>query len=134
MKVLIVEDDIVSRNLMQAILNPYANCEVAANGREAVELFISAFNAETPYDLVCMDIMMPEKNGHEALKEIRSFEESQGIGQSKGAKVIMTTALSDFKNVAEAFKSQCEGYLVKPIRKEKLLKTIQELIPEFDFL
>lgn len=132
-RILIVEDDIISKNLMLAILNPYAECDVANNGKEAMEKFKEAFDAEKPFDLMCLDIMMPEKNGHEVLKEVREYEEQKGISNINDIiKIIMTTALSDFKNVAEAFKSQCEGYLVKPIRKEKLLKTIQELFPTFE--
>ncbi|MCA1987263.1 MAG: response regulator, partial [Desulfovibrio sp.] len=66
MRVLIVEDDFTSRKLMQTILSPYGDCDVAVNGREAVEAFQNALNSAKPYDLVCMDIMMPEMDGQEA--------------------------------------------------------------------
>jgi len=70
---------------------------------------------------------MLEMNGHETLKKIREIENKYHIFGSEGVKVIMTTALSDSVNFMEAFRSGCEGYLVKPINKEKLLSEIERL-------
>lgn len=100
MKVLIVEDDFVSRRLMQGILSPYGICHVAVNGREAVEAFKIAINELDPYQLICLDIMMPEMDGHEALREIRRFEEEEGI--TSRVKVIMTTALNDPQTIMKS--------------------------------
>lgn len=71
MRILIVEDDFGSRIAIQKMLTPYSECEVAVNGNEAVEAFTNSFEAGVPYDLICMDIMMPQMNGKEALKIIR---------------------------------------------------------------
>ena len=89
--------------------------------------FRMALDAGQPYDLVCLDIMMPEMDGHAALKEMRALEESKGIDSTHGAKIIMTTALGDVKNVAAAYKALCDGYLVKPVDKAKLLGLLDEL-------
>ena len=88
MKSLIVEDDFSSRFLLQGLLEPYGDCHVAVNGREAVSAYRMALDAGQPYDLVCLDIMMPEMDGHAALKEIRAMEESKGIDSTHGAKII----------------------------------------------
>ena len=130
MKSLIVEDDFTSRFLLQELLAPHGQCHVAVNGREAVSAFRIAVDANQPYDLVCLDIMMPEMDGHAALKEMRAMEESKGINSTHGAKIIMTTALADVKNVAAAYRALCDGYLVKPVDKSKLL----ELLDEFKVL
>ncbi len=121
MKALIAEDDLTSRLLMQALLKVYGRSHVAVNGKEAVDAVQAAFEAKEPYDLICLDIMMPEMNGQEALKEIRALEERRGLDVGQGAKVIMTTGLSDRKNVMAAFEGLCDGYLVKPIERAKLL-------------
>jgi two-component system chemotaxis response regulator CheY len=127
MKTLIVEDDFTSRLLLQEILRPYGPSHVAVNGREAVEAVRLALEANEPYDLICLDIMMPEMDGQAALKDIRAQEEARGILLSKGAKIMMTTALGDIRNVSAAFNSLCDGYLTKPIQKAKLLEELRTL-------
>jgi len=127
MKCLIVEDDFISRKLLQTYLSEYVDCYIATNGKEALDAFEKALDADEPYDFICLDIMMLEMNGHETLKKIREIENKYHIFGSEGVKVIMTTALSDSVNFMEAFRSGCEGYLVKPINKEKLLSEIERL-------
>jgi two-component system chemotaxis response regulator CheY len=127
MKTLIVEDDFTSRLLLQAILSPYGECHIAVNGREAIQAFQLANKEGHRYDLVCLDIMMPEMDGHAVLKDLRAAEEAQGILLGAGAKVIMTTALADSNNVFSAFRETCDGYQFKPIDKAKLLGQLASL-------
>lgn len=125
MKTLIVEDDFTSRLLLQKILAPFGETHIAVNGREALSAFKSANTTETPYDLICLDIMMPELDGQEVLKEIRGMEEKKGIVPGRGVKIIMTTALGDPKNVVKALYELCNAYLVKPIDRGKLLDLVR---------
>jgi two-component system, chemotaxis family, chemotaxis protein CheY len=127
MKALIVEDDFTSRLLLQAILKSYGPTHIAVNGQEAVEAVRLALEADKPYDLICLDIMMPKLDGHGALKQIRALEEAKGIWSTQGAKVVMTTALRDMKNVMTAFEGLADAYLAKPIDKTKLLETVRQL-------
>jgi len=126
MRALIAEDDFTSRLLMQKLLAPYGESHVAINGREALEAFKSARSKRRPYDLICLDIMMPEMDGQTVLREIRAIEEGAGIRLGRGVKVLMTTALKDADNVLQAFRELCDGYVVKPIEKAKLLKCLRE--------
>jgi two-component system, chemotaxis family, chemotaxis protein CheY len=127
MRILIVEDEFISRHLLQELLLPYGICDTAINGKEALEVFINALDSGNPYDLICLDIMMPEMDGQEVLKNIRAIEREKGILGLDGTKIIMTTALEDFGNIKSAFVEQCEGYLVKPITKHKIIKQLKEL-------
>lgn len=127
MQILIVDDDISSRKILQKYLSSYGDCDIAVDGKEALRIFENALKRNESYDLVCLDIMMPEVDGQEALKEIRRIEAEKGILGLDCAKVIMTTALSDFSNIKIAFRAQCEAYLIKPIEKQKLVKTLKEL-------
>ena len=127
LRILIVEDEFGSRKLLQKFLSPYGVCDLAVDGEEAVEAFKLAMKEEEPYDLICLDIMMPKKDGQTVLKEIREIEESYNIIGLDGVKIIMTTALNDPKNILEAFKSQCEAYIPKPISKQKLLEEMRAL-------
>ena len=126
MKTLIVEDDFTSRVLLQEILKRDGAVHIAVNGREAVEAVRTALDTSEPYDLICLDIMMPEMDGYEALKEIRTLEESRGTRSPDGARIFMTTALSGMKNVVQAFNASCDAYLLKPIEKAKLMERLQE--------
>jgi two-component system chemotaxis response regulator CheY len=121
MRTLIVEDDFACRLVLNAFLSRYGECHIAVNGREAVEAFGSALERGQGYDLICMDIMMPEMDGAEAVRQIRAMEEAAGILSNYGAKIVMTTAVDDIKSVAKCFQDLCDGYLVKPIDLAKLL-------------
>ena len=135
MKALIVEDDYTSRTILRKLLMAYGDVEVAADGAEAISLFKSAREKKRPFDLICLDIMLPEKDGISVLKEIRSLEaasadddgedDQEEEGSIKPVRIIMTTALSDRTHVAEAIK-HCDGYLVKPYRKGRLLQYLRE--------
>ena len=74
MKALIVEDDGMSRLLLEHILAPFGECHTAVNGKEALEAFREAQERNTPYSLICLDIMMPEMDGHTTLKAIRELD------------------------------------------------------------
>jgi two-component system chemotaxis response regulator CheY len=126
MKSLVVEDDFTSRFLLQTILSLYGECLGAANGREALEAFQTARENDTPFDLICLDIMMPEMDGHEVLRQIRALEMKGETAPAKsGAKIIMTTALSDSESMKQAQRHYCDAYLVKPINKAKLLDLLK---------
>lgn len=125
MKTLIVEDDFTCRLLLQEILKKYGPAHAAMNGKDAVEAVRVALEAGDPYNLITMDIMMPEMDGQAALKEIRLLEEARGIAAIHSARVIMTTTLDDSRNVLESFKSQTDAYVIKPVNKEKLLGYIK---------
>jgi two-component system chemotaxis response regulator CheY len=126
MHTLIVEDDFTSRLVLQRFLSKYGECHVAVSGKEALAAFRAAREQHKYYDLICMDIMMPEMDGHTAVREIRTLEQAEGTSSTHGARIIMTTALDDMKNVAQSFKSLCDAYLVKPIDTTKLLGHMRE--------
>lgn len=126
MNILVVEDDFISRRLLCRYLEKVGDCDVAINGVEAVAAVHDALHRGEHYELICLDIMMPGMDGQEALAAIRALEIEHGIQVGQGARVIMTTALEDHANVRQAFKSSADGYVVKPIEKQKLFKLLAE--------
>ncbi|ADH85370.1 response regulator [Desulfurivibrio alkaliphilus] len=128
MRTLVAEDDFVSRTVLQEILTPYGTVHLAVDGEEALAAYERAITTRQPYDLICLDIMMPKLDGQEVLRRIRQREKELGIGGSDMARILMVTALGDAKNIMTALvKGSCEGYLVKPIRREKLLEQLRKL-------
>ena len=126
MKTLIVEDEFTNRLLLQKLLAPYGESNIAINGKEAIFAFRSALDSGAPYSLICLDIMMPEMDGREALKLIREIEQERGILSTDGVRIFMTTALGDLKSIANAFQDLCDGYLIKPIKQANLLTLLKE--------
>jgi len=122
LKVLIVEDDFTSRLLLQEYLKSYGQSHIAINGREAVEAAHASLTAGEPYDFV-----MPGMDRQQALREIRALEEAKGIFSSEGLKILITIALSDIQNKIDAFSGLCDGYLTKPLHKERFLDELRKL-------
>jgi two-component system chemotaxis response regulator CheY len=124
-RILLVEDDFASRLVLQAFLSRYGDCHIAVNGKEAVDAFRAAVERGEPYDMICMDIMMPEMDGREAVRQIRALEEANAILSTAGAKIIMTTTVEDVKEVIRCFMELCDAYLTKPIDLSRLLSYMQ---------
>jgi len=127
MKILLAEDDFVTRKFMTGFLSKYGECDVTVDGMEAVDAFMMALEDDDPYDLVCLDIMMPVMDGYQALMGIRNLEKERNIPADKAAKVIMTTALNEEKNVKMAFELGCTVYSGKPIDQDRFEQAIKKL-------
>jgi two-component system chemotaxis response regulator CheY len=119
LKVLVVEDDFSSRVVLQGLLSKHGECHIAVNGKEAVEAFRYARRTGQAYDLICMDILMPEMNGEAAVEQIRALEMNENVYSAR-VKIFMTTAIQDMKTILASFKALCDAYLFKPIEGEKL--------------
>ena|SRR5664279_3416928 len=118
MKALIVDHDFVCRLLLQELLKKYGDSHIAVNGKDTVEAVRMAKRTGEPYDLICLDIMMPEMDGHQALKEIRALHETNGTTTPNCPRIVMTTAASDRSSVLTAMRAGCDYFLIKPIRKD----------------
>lgn len=127
MKILLAEDDFVTRKFMTGFLSKYGECDVTVDGMEAVDAFMMALEEGEPYDLVCLDIMMPVMDGYQALKGIRNIERERSIPEDQAVKVIMATALNEEKNVKMAFQLGCTIYSAKPIDQEKFEIALKKL-------
>lgn len=127
MKILLAEDDFASRKFMDKHLSQYGQCDVTVDGEEAVDAYMMELEDGEPYDLLCLDVMMPVLDGYQVLKAIRNIETQRGIPKEKRVKVIMTTALNNERNVKLAFELGCEAYSGKPIDVEKFDKVLKKL-------
>lgn len=128
MKILIVEDDFVSRRLLQRILSGYGECDIAVDGAEAVAAFRLAWESKDPYTLICLDIRMPGLDGHGVLEAIRTYEEEvRADNHGQQARVVITTGLEDSESFLRSFEAGCDSFLPKPIERGRLEQTLREL-------
>lgn len=128
MKCLIAEDDFISRRVLKELLSPHFECDIAVDGEETVTSFRLAHEAKKPYDLICLDIMMPRMDGREALRQIRALEKEMEVPSNLETKIVMTTALDDAKTVFDTYyQGGATAYLVKPISKTKLYSELRSL-------
>ncbi|WP_338669998.1 response regulator [Pseudodesulfovibrio methanolicus] len=126
MRALIVEDEFLSRKVLRSFLMTLFDVDIVVNGREAVEAFKMGHEEGRPYDLILMDIMMPEVDGIEALQKIRGLETDNNYRPR--VKVIMTTALDDPRTVIRTFHDgEASAYIVKPVAKDKLYAELEKL-------
>jgi two-component system chemotaxis response regulator CheY len=129
MKALIVDDDLTTRLVLQEILSPYAEVHTCCDGTEAVQVCARALANGLPYDLVCLDLLMPQMGGLEALKLIRQDEEQRGRRRPGASKIVITTAADDQESISSAFRELCDAYLLKPIDATELLNLVYCLCP-----
>ncbi|MEI6209204.1 MAG: response regulator [Desulfuromonadales bacterium] len=128
MKSLIVEDEFMSRRVLKELLSSYGECDIAVNGREAVDSFRLEHEAKRPYNVIFMDIMMPVVDGLTALREIRALEKKMEIPAGMAVKVVMTTAANAPRTVIKKFnEGEANSFLVKPISREKLAREMAAL-------
>ncbi len=125
MKILILDDELLNRIVLKEMLENVGELILVSSGKEAIFQFTSAISDSEPFDLLILDIMVPDSNGHEVLKRIRQIESELQTTQS--VKVVMLTALSDFKNIQASFKLDCNGYLVKPISRDSLFDMLRSI-------
>lgn len=127
MRILIAEDDLPSRRFLSKFLSQYGECDIVVDGLEAVDTYLLAMQEKTPYELICLDIMMPKVDGVKVLKAIRELERQHFVLPEKRAKIVMTTALAETELVRSAFEHGCDAYASKPIDTTRFIEVMQKL-------
>jgi len=129
-KILIVDDNFENRQLLAEILREVAACDFAASGKEAIDAYNLSLEKGEPYNLILLDIELPEVNGLEILQKIRESEQTVGIPLGEGIPIIIVTAYE--KRFLEAYNKGCDDYILKPIDSDELLKKIAGLLDKSD--
>ncbi|HNX91772.1 MAG TPA: response regulator [Candidatus Omnitrophota bacterium] len=118
-RILVVDDAPIIRLMVKDILqyNGYEVCGEGANGKEAVEKY-----KELKPDLVTLDIIMPEMDGIEALKEILAYDSA--------ARVVMVTAIDQRESLIKAIRIGATDYIVKPFENERVISAVKKALSE----
>ena len=124
-RILIVDDSTAIRESFKEILSSLADCEEAVNGRDAVDLVKRRIHQGKTFDLVLMDIIMPEKDGLTAVKEIREFEQSRGGRESDRLTIVIVTTIREPSRILVAqYECGADAYISKPFTGETVLQTL----------
>ena len=127
MKILVVDDELVSRLKAWKILSEFGECQMAKDGVEALEKIQAAHEAGHPYALVTLDVKMPDVDGLEALKTVREWEHARGVMLGDGVKILMLSVSHGPTEVLKAFQDGCESYIYKPFNRDDLLEAMLKL-------
>ena len=128
MRILVVDDDPISRTKLEILLSAYGKCDTASAGSDAIERFAGAARGGEPYDLVTMDIEMPDMDGPAVVKQLRDLERELGVDyQDRAADIVMVTVRNDLGSMSSSFWRGCQGYLAKPVTPEDLQEALARL-------
>jgi PAS domain S-box-containing protein len=125
LSVLVAEDNEINALLMRSLLTRLGHhAVIATNGEAALESWLAANSAGTPYDLVLMDIQMPQLDGIETTKQIRAREGDQ---PGRRTPVLALTANTLVEDRYACFEAGMDGFLIKPLDREKLAEALAGL-------
>lgn len=129
MKTLIVDDEAISRTILADILAPLGTVMATGRGRNAVRLYRQALDASIPFDLILLDISMPDMDGREVLRSIRQLEKSVKV--SRPVKVVVASARMNRSVIRECIDCGCNDYVTKPVSESRLLKRLRKIGLQF---
>ena len=128
MRVIVVDDDPASRQVLAAHLAGLAETVLCGSGAEAVDAASAAIASGAPFDVVFLDIIMPHMDGHETLVRLREVEDDAGVAPENRMRAVMVTSMDDETNTMTAlFDGQVAAYLVKPPNRSELLEKLVTL-------
>jgi len=111
---------------LNSFLNPFGEVDIAVNGNKAIIAIKKALENNKPYELIFLDIIIPELDGITTLKKIRQLETQHGVNDYAKSKVIMISANIDKDIILKAARAGCTSYMIKPIDKTRLYNEIRK--------
>jgi two-component system chemotaxis response regulator CheY len=125
MNILVVDDEIVSQKKMMKILSGFGTCNGVKTGKAALGAVKTALENWKLYNLITLDVSMPDISGVEVLKAVRKMEGDRGLADDEKSKILMVTSHSDIETV-KACVGKCDGYIIKPFNREVMTDKIKK--------
>ncbi|MBX9711564.1 MAG: response regulator [Xanthobacteraceae bacterium] len=127
LSILVAEDNEINALLMRSLLTRLGHHPViSVNGHQAFESWLAAETAGTPYDLILMDVQMPELDGVAATKLIRTREAGRSTPRTK---ILALTANTLVEDRYACFEAGMDGFLIKPLDRDKLTEALSGVTP-----
>ncbi len=128
LRFLIVEDDPTAGGLLRYILGQHGDCLLCESGKEGLATFRESWERGIPFDLVILDLFIPDLHGDEILRAIRALEAQRGIRDAANrCMVLINTASKDLSQMRQTLALEPDGYLMKPINVDFLIDKITTL-------
>jgi HD-like signal output (HDOD) protein/CheY-like chemotaxis protein len=127
MRILIVDDEMVSRTKLELIMENFGDCRTADHGEDALTAFYEAHGNEDPFGLIMLDINLPGMDGIQLLSAIRDAEKELEIERSRRAKILMTTSYRDKDRIVASVQSGCDDYIGKPFDPDLIRQKLDKL-------
>ena len=127
MRILVVDDDAPNRKLLTDIASKMGECEGAEGGQEALSAFKKAWEDWRPFNLIFLDVLMPDVDGREVLLKIREIEKEKKVSEQHQVRVIMVTGVSEEETVMDCLRNGCDEFIVKPIDVHLVFEKIKKL-------
>lgn len=124
MKILIVDDEKISRTILTSKLKHMGDCVAVDSSSRAIE---ELEKVSTRFDLITLDVSMPGMDGRHMLQYIRRKEIEAKIPKEERVKILMVTARMNMNTIKECIRLGCNGYLVKPVSRYQLLQNLEKL-------
>lgn len=129
MRILVVDDEVVSRSKLQKIMSNFGHCTAVESGMAALKAFKDAWANWIPFDLMTLDVVMPGIDGMETLLAIRKMESEKDVAAKNRVKVLMISSQSERDTVITCIQAGCNDYIIKPFD----LQLVRQKILELDF-
>ncbi len=127
LKILIIDDNSSDCKSLQSVLKPYGNCDITADSKMAVDMFLNSLEEKTNYDIIFVDINIHGIDWMELLSEIRRIESAKGIKESNAIKIIVHKPVDDPGDIIQAHDFMFNAYFEKPIERNKIIETMRHL-------
>lgn len=130
MKSIVVDDELICRKIFEKVLLQYGPCDTVKNGTEALEAYKTSLDNNCPYQLMVLDIILPDIHGGQVLKAIRDLEKGRGIDEIDKLRVIVTTATETWFSkgfVTKNLNFLYEAYFIKSPDMSEFIERIHDL-------
>lgn len=124
MKILIIDDEITALTKMKALMSAYGDCTMTTHAEQALRLFEAAIEQHSPFELVFIDIQLSQTSGFAILESLTQMETQADAATSIK---IMITASGTKANLVKAYTGGCDGFLVKPVKRDVLEEKLHDL-------
>jgi two-component system chemotaxis response regulator CheY len=125
MRILIVDDDYISRLRLKSLLQKYGDCDAASDGDLAIAMYKSALKEDMPYHLVTMDVEMPDMRGQDVVHKLMEIQKDSADPEHS-FKVFMISGKKNMQDVASSYFEGCEEYILKPVTPDKIAEAIKK--------
>ena len=127
MRILIIDDEMVSRTKLELIMEYFGDCKTLDHGNDALAVFHEAHQENNPFDLIMLDINLPGMDGIQLLCAIRNAEKELNVENSCQAKILMTSSYRDKERIVASVQCGCDDYIGKPFNLDLIRNKLDKL-------